>query len=239
MVFLAEIGNRFVVKRFAEAVGVVAQVGVESVGQCVALGLEKKAYAVVFGEGLIDDRGGAVGRNNQREKRRFFWLHSQRRLFVDRVSGQLFVVLLHVALVLVAEVLMQRLSEMTAQGEPSFASRCGSGDVEEQIGMDRATVVDPVDIRSASGNDRERAEDEDVSILIRMRVSDDALHDEWKVLVDGLGEGRQGFEMCGRAVRKPVGGRAVREPSEVFLIFLKFLNWLGCGRETSRRETRD
>ena len=102
--------------------------------------------------------------------------------------------------------------------------------------MDRATVVDPVDIRSASGNDRERAEDEDVGILIRMRISNDALHDERKVFVDGLGEGWQGFMMCGRAVckivcgravRKPVGGRAVREPSEVFLIFLKFLNWLG------------
>lgn len=115
MVFLAEIGNRLMVEGFAEAVGVVAHVGLEGVGQRVALSLEEQAHAVVLGEGLIDDSGGAVGRDEQREERRFLGLHLDGVLAVDGVGCQFFVVLLHVALVFVAKGLVYRRSEMAAQ----------------------------------------------------------------------------------------------------------------------------
>lgn len=45
------------VEGFAEAVGVVAVVGVEGIGEGVALGLEHQADAVVLVQGLIDGRG--------------------------------------------------------------------------------------------------------------------------------------------------------------------------------------
>ena len=64
-IFLSEIGNRFMVKRFPESIGVVAQVRVEGVGQGVAFCLEQKADTVVLGKGLIDHCGRAVGWNEQ------------------------------------------------------------------------------------------------------------------------------------------------------------------------------
>ena len=92
---------------------------------------------------------------------------------------------------------------MTAQGEPSFASRCSCRDKEEEIGEDFATVIHAIDIRDAGRKDCQRAEDEDVGIDIRNRVGDDALHDGGEVFFDCLGEGWKGYGLCGRAVRKP------------------------------------
>ena len=53
------------VKRFPESVRVVAQVGIEGVGQGVAFCLEQKADTVVLGKRLIDHGGGAIGRKEQ------------------------------------------------------------------------------------------------------------------------------------------------------------------------------
>lgn len=62
------------VECFAESVGVVAVVGVEGVGEGVALGLEHQADAVVLVQCLIDGRGGGVSRDKQEAERRFFRL---------------------------------------------------------------------------------------------------------------------------------------------------------------------
>ena len=95
MVFFAEVGNGLVMEGFSEAVGVVAKVGAESVGQCVAFCLKQEAYAVVLGEGLINDRGGAVGRNEQSEERRFFGLNGQGVFSIEDKCGLCGFVFLH------------------------------------------------------------------------------------------------------------------------------------------------
>ena len=74
LVFSADVGDGFVVECFAESVGVVAVVGVEGVGEGVALGLEHQADAVVLVQCLIDGRGGGVSRDKQEAERRFFRL---------------------------------------------------------------------------------------------------------------------------------------------------------------------
>ena len=81
---------------------------------------------------------------------------------------------------------MQRHGEMTAQGEPSFASRCAGGDKEEEIGKDLTSVVHAEDIRDAGRKDGEGAEHEDVGIDIGCGVGDNALHDGREVVADGL-----------------------------------------------------
>ena len=62
------------VESLAEAVGVVAVVGAECVGEGVAFRLEHQACAAVVIENLIDCGGGGVGRNEEHTHRRFFGL---------------------------------------------------------------------------------------------------------------------------------------------------------------------
>lgn len=57
LVLAADVGDGFVVEGLAEAIGVVAVVGVEGVGKGVAFGLEHQALAVVLIEGLVDGGG--------------------------------------------------------------------------------------------------------------------------------------------------------------------------------------
>ena len=75
MVFLAEVRNGLMMEGFTEAIGVIAQVGVEGVGQGVAFCLEQKAGTVVLGKGLIDHGSRAVGRDEQSEERWFLRWH--------------------------------------------------------------------------------------------------------------------------------------------------------------------
>lgn len=74
LVLAADVGDGFVVEGFAEAVGVVAVVGVEGVGESVAFCLEHQAFAVVLVERLIDGGGAGVGRDEEKAQRRFFGL---------------------------------------------------------------------------------------------------------------------------------------------------------------------
>lgn len=73
-VFAADVGYGLVVERLSEAVGVVAVVGAECVGEGVALGLEHQAGAAVVAKGLIDCGCGGVGRDKEHTHRRFFGL---------------------------------------------------------------------------------------------------------------------------------------------------------------------
>ena len=68
LVLSADIGDGFVVEGFAEAVGVIAIVGVEGVGERVALGLEHQAVAVALVQGLIDGSGGGVCWDSRRRR---------------------------------------------------------------------------------------------------------------------------------------------------------------------------
>ena len=73
-VLAADVGDGLVVERLAEAVGVVAVVGAECVGEGVAFGLEHKAGAAVVAKDLIDRSCGGVGRDEEHTHRRFFGL---------------------------------------------------------------------------------------------------------------------------------------------------------------------
>lgn len=73
-VLAADVGDGLVMEGLAEAVGVVAVVGTESVGEGVALGLEHQACAAVVAENLIDGRGGGVGRDEEHPHRRLLRL---------------------------------------------------------------------------------------------------------------------------------------------------------------------
>ena len=106
---------------FAEAIGIVAQVGVESVGQGVALCLEKEADPVILRERLIDDRGGAVGWDEKREERRLLRLDGERILAVGCKSYLSGLVFLHLTAVFIAKRLMDGSDQVTAQGETAFA----------------------------------------------------------------------------------------------------------------------
>ena len=72
----------------AETIGVVAEVGFEGIGQRVTFCLEQKADTAVLSQHLIDDRGCAVGRKEQREKRRLFRRCFECVLTVDGVCRQ-------------------------------------------------------------------------------------------------------------------------------------------------------
>lgn len=73
-VLAADVGDGLVMESLAEAVGVVAVVGAESVGQSVALGLEHQAGAAIVAEDLIDGRGGGVGWDEEHPHRRLLRL---------------------------------------------------------------------------------------------------------------------------------------------------------------------
>ena len=70
-VFAAGIRYHFVMESLAEAIGEVAIVGLEGVGEGVALGFEDDADALVVVEHLIDSGGGAVGRDEKGADWRF------------------------------------------------------------------------------------------------------------------------------------------------------------------------
>ena len=120
------------VEGLAEAVGEVAVVGGEDVGQRVAFGLEHQCIAAVIGEDLIDGSGGAIGRNDEHPEGRFF-----RRfggvvfLLVVLVAGFLDAVFVHLGLVGVAQLVVNGLYEAPAEGEPAFAGGCGCRDEEK------------------------------------------------------------------------------------------------------------
>lgn len=119
-VLAAYVGDGFVVEGFAEAVGVVAIVGVEGVGQGVAFGFEHQAFAVIFIECLIDGGGAGVGRNEEETERRLFgFLH---RFFVlGAVVFVEFVLVVHLlGFVQVAEFVVNWVDEVLAEGETAF-----------------------------------------------------------------------------------------------------------------------
>ncbi len=150
----------------AEAVGVVAVVGAECVGEGVTLGLEHQAGAAVVAENLIDGRGGVVGRDEEHTHRRFLgFLHIDFLLAGGIVLGELVLVFDGLGLIDFAEAVVDWLDNVAAEGEATFAGGCLGGDEEEQVRIDGAVGIDSEDVREAGGYDGHHAEDEDVRIF--------------------------------------------------------------------------
>ncbi len=151
---------------FAEAVGIVAVVGAECVGEGVALGLEHQAGAAVVAEDLIDSGGGGVGRDEKHTHRRLLGLlHIDLLLAGCVVFGYLVLVLDGLGLVDFAEAVVDGFDDVAAEGEAAFAGGCLGGDEEEQVRIDGAVGIDSEDVWETGGDDGHCAEDEDVRIF--------------------------------------------------------------------------
>ena len=128
-VLAADVGDGLVVESLAEAVGIVAVVGAECVGEGVALGLEHQTSAAVVAEDLIDSRGGGICRNEEHPHRRFLWLfHIDLLLAGGVVFCNLVPVLDGLGLVDFAEAVVDGFDDVAAEGEAAFAGGCLGGD---------------------------------------------------------------------------------------------------------------
>jgi len=138
-----------VVKRLAEAVGILAVVGSENVGKGVAFALEHHPFATVVVQDLIDHRGAAVGRDV---------VHQHRRLFRYLKPGLVlcgleFLHLLLVLLLFIVTLLVQRivdgLRKVPAERKTPFACGRTGGDEQEEVGVHSPSVVNSGDVRKA------------------------------------------------------------------------------------------
>jgi len=121
-VLAADVGDGLVVERLAEAVGVVAVVGAECVGEGVAFGLEHKAGAAVVAKDLIDRSCGGVGRDEEHTHRRFFGLlHIDFLLAGGIVFSKLVLVFDDFGLVDFAEAVVDGFDDISAECETAFA----------------------------------------------------------------------------------------------------------------------
>ncbi len=159
-VLAPDVGDGLVVEGLAEAVGVVAVVGAEGVGEGVALGLEHKSGSAVVAEHLIDGCGGGVGRDEEHTHRRFFGFFHIHFLFAGGVVfGELLLVFHYFGLVDFAEAVVDGFDDVAAEGEAAFAGGCLGGDEEEQVRIDGAVGIDSGDVRQTGGDDGHCAED--------------------------------------------------------------------------------
>ena len=140
-VFAADVGDVFVVEGLAEAVGVVAVVGGEGVGEGVAFGLEHDALAVIVAKDLIDGGGAGVGGDEEHPERRFLGLVHVHFLLVGLVLLHLLLVFHFLGLVDFAEAVVDGVDEEAAEDESAFAGGGTGGDEEEEVGPDGAFVV--------------------------------------------------------------------------------------------------
>ena len=165
-ILAADVGDGLVVEGLAEAVGVVAVVGAEGVGESVTFGLEHQACAAVVAENLIDGCGGGVGRDEEHTHRRFLGLlHRGFLLSGGVVFGELLLVFHHFGLVDLAEAVVDGFDDVAAEGETALAGGCLGGDEEEQVRIDGAVGIDSEDVRETGGDDGHRAENEDVRVF--------------------------------------------------------------------------
>lgn len=117
------------VESLAEAVGVVAVVGAECVGEGVAFRLEHKAGAAVVAKDLIDRSCGGVGRDEEHTHRRFFGLlHIDFLLAGGIVFSKLVLVFDDFGLVDFAEAVVDGFDDISAECETAFAGGGLGGD---------------------------------------------------------------------------------------------------------------
>lgn len=188
-VFSADIGDVLVVEGLAEAVGVVAVVGGEGVGEGVAFGLEHDALSVVVAKDLIDGGGAGVGGDEEHPERRFLGLVHVHFLLVGLVLLHLLLVFHFLGLVDFAKAVVDGVDEEAAEDEPAFAGGGTGGDEEEEVGPDGAFVVDAGDVGKDGGNDCEGAQKQDVGILLGVGLVHNLPEEFGQEVADGAGEG--------------------------------------------------
>lgn len=121
-VLATDVGDGLVVECLAEAVGVVAVVGAESVGEGVALGLEHQAGAIIVTKDLIDCGCGGVGRNEEHTHRGFLGLLHIDLLLAGGIIFRKFVLVFDgLRLVDFTEAVVDGLDDVAAEGEAAFA----------------------------------------------------------------------------------------------------------------------
>ena len=153
------------VGELAEVVGVVAVVGVEGVGQGVALGLEHDAATVVLAEDLNEGGGAGVGREEEHPERRFHGLFDRQLLLVDLVFAHLLLVVHNFGLVDFAHTVVDGLDDVLAEGQAAFAGGCLGGYEEVEVGPVGTVVIDAGKVRKTGGDADDGADEEDVGNL--------------------------------------------------------------------------
>lgn len=136
-ILLTEVRNGFVMEGFAEAVGIVAKVGIKSVGLCVALRLEEQPYPIVLRQRLIDHSGCAVGRDKEGEKGRLLRLGSVTFLLVEDILKLVVLELVHGLGVMLAQLTMDG-------GSRGMVGMVGLQLLDGQIGLRVAAAADVV-----------------------------------------------------------------------------------------------
>ena len=165
-VFAPDVGDGLVVECLAEAIGVVAVVGAEGVGEGVALGLEHEAFTVVVIEYLINGCSGRISRDEKHLHGWFFRLfHGGFFLSSGVVFCESLFVFYHFCFVDFSQSVMYGLGKVTAECQAAFAGGGFGGDEEEQVGIDGAFVIYATDVGQAGGEDAERAKQQYVGIL--------------------------------------------------------------------------
>ncbi len=188
-VFSADIGDVLVVEGLAEAVGVVAVVGGEGVGEGVAFGLEHDALAVIVAKDLIDGGGAGVGGDEEHPQGRFLGLVHVHLLLVGLVLLHLLLVFHFFGLVDLAEAVVDGVDEVFAERESSFAGGGAGRDEEEEVGPDGAFVVDAGYVREDGGNDREGAQEQDVGVFFGDGLVHNLAEEFRQEVADFAGEG--------------------------------------------------
>lgn len=121
------------VGELAEVVGVVAVVGVEGVGQGVALGLEHDAATVVLAEDLNEGGGAGVGREEEHPERRFHGLFDRQLLLVDLVFPHLLLEVHHLGLIDFTHTVVDGLDDVLTERQTAFAGGCLGGNEEIEV----------------------------------------------------------------------------------------------------------
>lgn len=145
----AEVGDGFVVKGFAEAVGEVAEVLAEGGGEGIAFGLEHQALLVVLIEGLVDGGGAAVGREEEEADGRRCGLRDAVGFLLTLVGFFLQPELFFLLGAEVPEFVVNGLYEASAEAESAFATAGTSGDEEIEVGINDHLGVDAGDVGEA------------------------------------------------------------------------------------------
>lgn len=159
---------------FAEAVRVVAVVGVEGVGEGVAFGLEHQALAVVLVERLIDGGGAGVGWDEKKAQGRFFGFLHRFLVLGAVVFVETVLVFEALGFIEVAELVVDVVDEVLAEGDAPLAGRGAGGDEGEEVGIDNALVVDAADFGEAGGEGGEGSKEEDVGVALVVGDFNDA-----------------------------------------------------------------
>ena len=204
----------FVVKRLAEAVGILAVVGGEDVGEGVAFAFEHHPAAAVVVQDLIDHRGGTVGRDVVHQHRRFLGDFKSSLVLGGLVFLHLLFVLLFLLVASLMQVIVDCLREVATERKTPLACGSTGGDEQEEVGVHSPSVIYTGDVRKARGKDAKSTEDKHIAVFVR----------------GGLG--RDGIERCGETVSDSRGEDGERL---VPIVIRRFLRRIRSFRNMRRR----